>query len=91
MLTYYFFALKLSQKNKTVSKCSVETLFRLKAFTLLCGRFIPDTVYQILSQSAEVCRGYQKTFWPTTFPDMVHNQNVQFFVWGNTGVLSSPN
>jgi len=27
----------------------------LKAFTLLCGKFIPDIVYQILSQSAEVC------------------------------------
>jgi len=33
--------------------------------------YMSDTVYRILSESEEVFRRYDKTFWLTVFPDTV--------------------
>jgi len=32
----------------------------MKTFTLRCGKFIQNTMHQILSQSAEFCKRYDK-------------------------------
>jgi len=40
--------------------------------TLLCGKFIEDTLYQMLSESVEVCIRYDKNtlayfYWDTVY------------------------
>jgi len=35
----------------------------VKTCILFCGKYIQDTVYEIVSESAEVCRRYDKNIW----------------------------
>jgi len=34
-----------------------------KAFILVCGKYIQDSVYKVLSESARFCWRSDKTFW----------------------------
>ena len=48
----------------------------MEMFTLLCGTFMQNTVYEILWEWAEFCRRYDETFWLTIFWDTVYIGNT---------------
>jgi len=44
---------------------------RWKTFAVLSSKFVQGTAYQLVSESVEFCRRYDKTFWFIFFLDTV--------------------